>query len=56
MLARFDCPSVPTTGTLREDLEALAQLWCLVLGAVAATRSPGLLPGGSPDGELTRAN
>ncbi|MEU4270358.1 TetR/AcrR family transcriptional regulator [Streptomyces sp. NPDC026092] len=47
MLARFDSPSVPTTGTVGEDLEALAQLWCLALGAVAATRSPDLLPGGS---------
>lgn len=50
MLARFDSPSVPTTGTVREDLEALAQLWSLALGAVAAPRSGALLPGGVPDG------
>ncbi|MBP8533260.1 TetR/AcrR family transcriptional regulator [Streptomyces sp. MK37H] len=48
MLARLDSPSVYTSGSMCEDLEVLSQLWCLVLGSVAASCSPALLPGGSP--------
>lgn len=48
MLARLDSPSVHTSDSVHEDLEVQSQLWSLVLGTVAAPRSPLLLPEGSP--------
>ncbi|MGI5484566.1 TetR family transcriptional regulator [Streptomyces lavendofoliae] len=48
MLAGLDAPAAHTSGSVAEDPDTLSRLWGLVLGTVAAPRSPALLPGGSP--------